>query len=406
MKIAVFHNLPSGGAKRALYGQVKYLHSVGHQIEVHIPSTADDSYLSLKEFASGFHVYPLRQTPAGLLSSFARYGLPPMFSIVDQEKTHQRIAEAINASASDLVFSEHDQFTGAPFLFRYLEKPAIYYCPEPLRFQEKIQEEVEKAAAGLPRLPAYKKVWHANWKARLPKIDRENARYAKCILTNSCFSRENILRTFGQNSFVSYLGIDTLMFRPLLLPKQDFVLSVGICELHKGFDFIIRALSLIDELSRPRLIIVANRASPNWEKYLVDLAERLDVDLEIKKAVSDRELVVLYNQARAFLYGSILEPFGLAPLEAMACRTPVIAVKEGGVRETVVHRETGILTERCEPEFAEAIAELLGTERLAKQWGDNALQWIRKFWTWEQGGERLTGHLNRVAGFAPQGVKV
>jgi glycosyltransferase involved in cell wall biosynthesis len=281
----------------------------------------------------------------------------------------------------------------------------VYYCQEPLRFQERILAEVERSASSLPPLPSYKKLWRANWKRRLPNIDRENARYVKCILANSYFSRETILRAFGLNSFVSYLGIDTRLFRPLVLPKENFVLSVGICECQKGFDFVLRALSLIDKSTRPKLVIVANRTNVNWEAYLVQIAEKLDVELEVRKAVSDEELVVLYNQARAFVYGAILEPFGLAPLEAMACRTPVVAVKEGGVRETVVHRETGILTDRHEPAFAEAVTELLQNEDLRKEMGDNAVELVRSFWTWEQAGERLVGHLKRVIGRRQQGVR-
>ena len=54
MRIAVFHNLPSGGAKRALYSFVKCLKNVGNQVDIHVPSTADERYLPLKDFASGF----------------------------------------------------------------------------------------------------------------------------------------------------------------------------------------------------------------------------------------------------------------------------------------------------------------------------------------------------------------
>jgi hypothetical protein len=54
MKVVVFHNLPSGGAKRALYSFVKYLENVGNQAGVHGPSNADEHYLPLKDVARGF----------------------------------------------------------------------------------------------------------------------------------------------------------------------------------------------------------------------------------------------------------------------------------------------------------------------------------------------------------------
>jgi glycosyltransferase involved in cell wall biosynthesis len=122
------------------------------------------------------------------------------------------------------------------------------------------------------------------------------------------------------------------------------------------------------------------------------------VDLEIKKADPGSEIVGLYNRARLFVYAAILEPFGLAPVEAMACGTPVVGVREGGVRESVVHRETGILTDRDEPAFAAAVTELLQNDGLRRQMGDRGTQVVRNLWTLEQAGERLALHLERAAG--------
>jgi len=65
--------------------------------------------------------------------------------------------------------------------------------------------------------------------------------------------------------------------------------------------------------------------------------------------VSDEELVEVLNRATALVYTSRLEPFGFAPLEANACATPVVAVAEGGVRETMRNGVNGILVDR-EPE--------------------------------------------------------
>ena len=394
MRIAVFHNLMFCGAKRALYDFVKYLKNVGHQVDVHVPSTADETHLPLKDIASGFHVYPLRRTTMGVAVTSVRYLLPFFHSLADIKWTHQRIADAINAGPYDVVFSEQDQFTLSPFLLRYLKKPAVYYCPQPSRVHE----------AGLcwsellpPHLPVYKRVWRAHLRGAVPKIDRENASFAKYILTNSYFTRESILRAYGLNSFVSYLGIDTAVFRPLGLAREHFILSVGACHPHKGFDFAIRALSFLDRRTRPKMVIVSNATTKVWEAHLVQMAAGLGVDLTIKKLISDSELVRLYNMAKVFVYSSILEPFGLAPVEAMACGTPVVAIKEGGVRESVVANETGFLTDRDEEAFAAALGELLQNDRLREQMGARGVEVVRSFWTLEHAGARLASHLNRVA---------
>ncbi len=176
------------------------------------------------------------------------------------------------------------------------------------------------------------------------------------------------------------------------------------CAPHKGFDFLIRSLGLIEPSLRPRLVIVSNMAIPAWERYLRQLASGLGVQVEIRNQASDDELVALYNQARVFAYTPYLEPFGLAPLEAMACGTPVVAVKEGGVRETVKDGSTGILAERDEMAFAAALGELLSDGRKRSVLGANGIDAVREFWTWEHAGERLRAHLQRAFRPGPQHV--
>lgn len=54
MKVAIFHNLPSGGAKRAWYGFVKYIKNAGNKVNFHVPSTTDELCLPPKDVVSGF----------------------------------------------------------------------------------------------------------------------------------------------------------------------------------------------------------------------------------------------------------------------------------------------------------------------------------------------------------------
>ena len=397
VRIAIFHNLPSGGAKRALYNFVKYLKGAGNQIDVHVPSTADENYLPLKDIVDGFHIYTVQRTVLGLIKSSVRYVLPPFQSLADLHWTQKHIAEAINAGPYDVVFSEQDRFTMTPFVLRYLKKPTLYYCQQPTWVQGL---HMPAAALAPSPVPAYKKVWRAYLQARIPKIDRDNVSHAQHILANSCFSREAILRAYGLNSFVSYLGIDTALFRPLALPRENFVLSVGACVPLKGFDFILRSLRVMDKQSRPKLVIAANAGNPAWEAHLVQMAARLGVGLEIRKAIPDGELARLYNVAKVFVYASILEPFGLAPVEAMACGTPVVAVCEGGVRESVIPNETGLLTDRDEVAFAAALSELLPDDRRREHMGSRGVEVVRNYWTLEHAGARLASHLHRVVGDA------
>lgn len=394
MKIAVFHNLPSGGAKRALYGYVDYLDKEGHEVDVFVPATANEQFLPLKNVSRNLEVFPVKKTGTGYLYSSLKY-VPPIIksiSLWDLEKTHKQIAEKINSADYDLVFSEQDQFTMTPFFLKYIKKPTVYYCPQPPR-NEAILEAISHRKRQINLLKRLVFDYADN---KDLKLDKNNISHAKYILTNSYFTRESILRVYGVNSFVSYLGIDTDLFQPQKVTEENLVLSVGSCRPSKGYDFLIRSLALIEPEVRPRLVIVSNFSEPGWEEYLQNLASCLNVCMDILNLIDDIKLVSLYNRAKLVLYAPYLEPFGLVPLEAMSCGTPVVAVKEGGVRETVIHGKTGLHTERDESLFAKATLELLSNDEKRYEMSKNGMKYVKEYWTLKHAGDRLSWHLNRL----------
>ena len=395
LKIAVFHNLPSGGAKRALYDHVKYLVSSGHEIDVFVPETANESFLSLAELVNNFKVFPVK---TGFLRSLIYFKLNPetpsndLISLKELELTEKNIATHINGGDYDVVLSEQDRFTMSPFLLKYIKIPSVYYCQQPLR-NDKILEEVSNDIESPNFIRKKMKYRDLN---NTFKIDIINARHARYIVANSYFSRESILRTYGLNSFVSYLGIDTDIFKPLNIPVEDFVLSVGSCTPTKGYDFTVRSLALINKQIRPKFIIVSNYSPVEWKNYIENLANKLGVELTILDLVNDEELTELYNKAKIVIYAPYLEPFGLIPIESMSCGTPVVAVKEGGVRETVLHNETGLLIDRDEKLFAQAITSLLTDAKKRCRMSKKDVTTVCNFWTIENAGKRLLDHLNRA----------
>jgi glycosyltransferase involved in cell wall biosynthesis len=115
------------------------------------------------------------------------------------------------------------------------------------------------------------------------------------------------------------------------------------------------------------LIHAANQAkfhlkvvgSGNQEKHLKSIA---GPTVEFLGSIKDQELHDLYHNAKAFLYASVNEDFGMVPVEAMAHGTPVVAYASGGVLETVVNRKTGYLYHELTPEAViEAIQKIEST---------------------------------------------
>jgi glycosyltransferase involved in cell wall biosynthesis len=123
-------------------------------------------------------------------------------------------------------------------------------------------------------------------------------------------------------------------------------------------------------------VIVSNVTDSNAQKRLARISAELGVQREIKSQIQDKVLVLLYNKATLVVYAPYLKPFGLIPLEAMACGTPVVGVKEGGVRETVTNNCNGLLTQRDEAAFAKAVCTLLPDEDNRAIFSKNAVKSI------------------------------
>jgi len=396
MKIAVFHNLRSGGAKRALRNHVMHLTRSGHVVDVHVPSTANEEFQSLRDVASSLRVSPVKATFYGRAYSAIRYVPSVGISFYDMERTQREIAATIDGGDYDVVLSEQDQFTMSPFFLKYVRKPLVYYCQQPSRNYEALIADVHRDSGYKTTRSLRQSMRGRGSVKRRLEIERSNASFAHYILANSYFSRESIMRAYGLNSFVSYLGVETRLFRPMGLSRENLVLTVGACIPAKGFDFVIRSLSQIDPSIRPKLVAVSNSVDMNWKSCLEELARRLSVDIEIRNLVKDEELVRLYNSAKLVLYAPYLEPFGLVPLEAMACGTPVVAVKEGGVRESIVHDKSGVLVDRDENMFAKATETLLRDAPRREMIAQNAGRMVLESWTLEAAGDRLYDHLLRA----------
>ncbi len=403
LKIAVFHNLPSGGAKRSLYTYIQYLTQKGHIVDVFIPETANEDYLPLEAVASSVVKYEVKP-------SFFREKIYSIFSYVpaiikrvsveNVMKAEKKIAEDLNDSGYDIVYCEQDQYTMTPVIFKYLTKPTIYYCAQPVR-KEQILKKVndQKTKAGIfnhPLVRPFANIFVNHVETKAYERDLEFAEYSTNILTNSYFTHENILRQYGKNSLVSYIGVDNKMFKPLHLERENYVLSVGTCIPPKGYDFLIRSISEIPKDIRPELVIVGNSSDELWVEYLRTFAEEKEVDLDILTQISDEELIKLYNRAKLVVYAPYLEPFGYVPLEAMACGTPVVGVKEGGLRESILHNKTGLLTQRDEKDFAKAVIKLMQDKQLWNRFSQTGIRYIDSVWTLEKAGERLLEHMYKI----------
>jgi glycosyltransferase involved in cell wall biosynthesis len=97
------------------------------------------------------------------------------------------------------------------------------------------------------------------------------------------------------------------------------------------------------------------------------------------------------------VYAPRLEPFGLAPLEANACGLPVVAVAEGGVRETIIDGVNGLLVQHQPQMMANAVQRLADDKNLAAQLSNNASKIVQEKWSVDSAVERLEMQLTQAA---------
>jgi glycosyltransferase involved in cell wall biosynthesis len=389
LRIAVYHDLPSGGAKRALREQVRGLAARGHDVRLYLPSTADERFLPLADAAP-------------LAASFARPPQPDRERALEGppspaaaarwlaylamvRRSEREAAQAVDAGGYDVALVAASQFTQAPWMLRWLRTPSLYYCQEPMR------------AAHEPRIaPPATRFAIRN---TLGRVDRRNTREAAAVAVNSRFSAANVARIYGVRPHVNYLGVDAERFRPLpATGRGDYLLTVAALHPLKGLDFLIDAIGRIPAERRPPLRVVSDRAREAERARVERAAADAGVRVEFHFRVPEEELVRLYNGARLVVYAPYDEPFGFVPLEAMACARPVLGVAEGGIVETVAEGETGFLAPRDPDAFARRLAELLAdparTERVAA-FGPEA---VRTRWSWARSVAELEGLLEAVAG--------
>ena len=167
---------------------------------------------------------------------------------------------------------------------------------------------------------------------------------------NSETTRKRVKRYFGREADVLYPPVETTRFAPGPVGNDYVVLS----ELmpHKRIDLAVEAFS---ELQVP-LTVVGN--GPDARR----LRRIAGPSIRFTGRVSDDEAAALLSSARALVV-TATEEFGIAAVEAQAAGRPVIALNEGGVRETVVEGETGVFFERPEP--ASLVEAVRGFDPLA-----------------------------------------
>ena len=220
------------------------------------------------------------------------------------------------------------------------------------------------------------------------RVEENVMRDVDAIVVSTEQEKQDLVRLYRaavHNAWVVPAGVDIERFRPtdqaearkaLGLTERNIILYAGRIEPLKGLDILIGALAGIEDTSDTRLVIVGGSLGADGEINRLKALVR-DLDLHRKVtfagAVSHIDLPDYYNAADVFVLPSYHESFGLVALEAMACGTPVVASRVGGLTSFVKEGGTGYLIPwHCPEPFAQRIDILLSNPILRKRMGEAA----------------------------------
>ncbi len=234
--------------------------------------------------------------------------------------------EQLDVSDYDIVVSS--SYLAAKGVLTRPDQLHVCYCHTPVRFAWDLQRQYLVNTGWLSRLKsmAPRVVFHyiRTWDVR-------SANSVDTFVTNSDYVGRRIEKVYRRRATTIYPPVDTERFVPGDL-REDFYLTASRMVPYKRIDLIVDAFNLTPER---RLIVIGD--GPEFDKIKAKAGPNI-------RLVGHQpfERVRQYMQmARAFIFAGE-EDFGIVPVEAQACGTPVIAYGRGGVTESVIEGRTGI----------------------------------------------------------------
>ncbi len=372
-----------GGPATYASEMLRRLNERGHTVRVVTPSAG-------AEAAAGVYVMPKRRPKPGFVG-YAYTHLALLWGII-------RISKACN-----VIYTLSPAYVGFVSLMaaKILRKPIVLRMVGDVAWEEASNKrKTEKFLEEFLKLP-------------------EGGRYIKRLITLQRFVLNRVNRIIVPSHFlkdvvVNYYGISDrkvrVIYNSIDLPEYQKSLSevsqtlgkatlitVGRLARHKRVDRIIEVVKEISE-EYPDISLLVVGDGPEQEN-LEKLSHELGINGQVRfyGKVTHEQTAKLLTEADIFVLNSVYEGLPHVVLEAMACRTPVIATNIKGTNETVKHGETGLLVPPDNnEELRQNIVRLLKDEGLRKRLIENAYRGVKERFTWEKNISILEKELEEV----------
>lgn len=250
-------------------------------------------------------------------------------------------------------------------------------------------------------------------------IERVLVREADAIIAECPQDQQDLQRLYGADPHKMTMvpcGFDPQEFAPMsrvearerlgLSLDEFIVLQLGRMVPRKGVENVVRAMALLPRDIQPRLLVVGGESDQPDPRKTPEIGrlQRIARETEVEDIVTFTgrrqrdQLRAYYCAANVFVTTPWYEPFGITPLEAMACGTPVIGSAVGGIQYSVVDGLTGYLVPPNDPKtLAEHLVHLQSRPALARALGLAGVRRAQMMFTWEQVTAQLAATYARLA---------
>lgn len=209
---------------------------------------------------------------------------------------------------------------------------------------------------------------------------------ADYLISNSQTSANFIEKKYNRKvDLIAYPGVDIDIFKPSPT-KEECVYTLGRLEKIKNINLVIKSFSLYCKNygnKTLKLIIIGDGIE---KKSLIKLTENLNIEKQIifMGSCNQEKSALIASRSKVGIFLCPYESFGLAAVESMACGTPVIGVNRGGIAETVINEQTGLLSDLNENEIANKLNDLLSDKEKLERLSRNARNHVQNNYAWNR----------------------
>lgn len=237
----------------------------------------------------------------------------------------------------------------------------------------------------------------------------KNAKKLIAVSKNTKKDMENILETDPAKVHVIYEGVNA-NFRPIedetykmklkekLGIADPFLLYTGVWRTHKNLQNLIKAFAILKkEYGYPGHLVITGKHDPTYAPEIFKLTSdlRLTEEIIFTGMVEELELIALYSAAQVYVFPSLYEGFGLPPLEAMQCGTPVAASNASCVPEICGEDNALFFNPKDPRDMADKIFTITSETTLRDRLIERGFQRVKQF-SWEKMAKETLALYNEI----------